>query len=229
MFWQEDEDKTLPYQAPDDVLDLSFAIQCKRLPLDHAWPLSQAIHQALPWYADDPVAGVHAIHVAESGNGWMRPEDQDNQYLLPSRRTRLYLRIPKERLKEAQALSGQTLDIDGHTLKIGAAREKPLMHTSVVFSRYVLSDAAEEEAEFLQRMAAEVREVADFRVKKMLCGKSHNIRTPEGEKHTRHLMIADLDNDPSIRLQQYGLGGGRKFGCGLFMPHKGIKTLKPTE
>jgi hypothetical protein len=61
MFWQEDEDKTLPWQAPDEVLDLSFAIQCKQLPLDHAWSLSQAIHAALPWFADEPIAGVHTI------------------------------------------------------------------------------------------------------------------------------------------------------------------------
>lgn len=229
MFWQEDEDKTLPYQAPDDVLDLSFAIQCKQLPLDHAWPLSQAIHDALPWFHEEDVAGIHTIHVAESGNGWLRPEDAENQLLLPSRRTRMALRIPKHRLQDAQALIGTTLDIDGHALTVGEGKEKTLINASVIFARYVLSDATEEEPDFLQRMAKEVRNIAGFKVKKMMCGKSHTISTPDGILHTRHLMIADLDNDPSIRLQQYGLGGGRKLGCGLFMPHKGIKTLKPTE
>ncbi len=229
MFWQEDEDKTLPYQAPDSVLDLSFAIQCKQLPLDHAWALSQAILAALPWFRDEEMAGVHTIHVAESGNGWERPDDHTNQYLLPSRRTRMSLRIPKHRLQDAQALSGQTLDIGSSPLTVGTAKEKPLINASVVFARYVLSDTEETEPDFLQRMAREIRAVADFKVKKMMCGKSYTIRTPEGDLHTRHLMIADLDNDPSIKLQQYGLGEGRKLGCGLFMPHKGIKTLKPTE
>lgn len=228
MFWQEDEDKTLPWQAPDEVLDLSFAIQCKQLPLDHAWSLSQAIHAALPWFADEPIAGVHTIHVAESGNGWERP-DAPNQLLLPSRRTRMSLRIPKHRLADTQQLVGKTLEVDGYKLTVGEAKEKALMNASVIFARYVLSDANETEPAFLQRMAAEVRQVADFKVKKMMCGKSYTLRTPDGDLHTRHLMVADLDNDPSVKLQQYGLGGGRKFGCGLFMPHKGIKTLKPTE
>jgi CRISPR-associated protein Cas6 len=229
MFWQEDEDKTLPYQAPDDVLDVSFAIQCKQLPLDHAWDLAQAVQQALPWFADEMVAGVHPIHVAESGNGWERPDDPDNQFLLPSRRTRMFLRIPKTRIQEAQALSGTTLDVNGYAVSLRDMKEKPFTHTSVIFARYVLSDEQEDEDRFLLRMAEEVKRIADFKVKKMLCGKSHTLRTPTGMLHTRHLMIADLDNDPSIRLQQYGLGEGRKLGCGLFMPHKGIKTLKPTE
>jgi len=229
MFWQEDEDKTLPYAAPDDVLDLSFAIQCKRLPLDHAWALSQAIHAALPWFADERVAGVHTIHVAESGNGWMRPAEGESQLLLPSHRTRLLLRIPKHRIADSQALCGKTLDIDGYPLTIGTAKEKSLTNTSIIFARYVLSSTEEDENSFLQRMAKEVQRVADVKVKKMMCGKNYTLSTPTGAQHTRHLMIADLDSDPSIRLQQIGLGGGRKFGCGLFMPHKGIKTLKPTE
>jgi CRISPR-associated protein Cas6 len=229
MFWQEDEDKTLPYIAPDEVLDVSFAIQCKQLPLDHAWDLSQAIQQALPWFADEVVAGVHPIHVAESGNGWERPDDPDNQFLLPSHRTRLFLRIPKSRIAVTQTLSGTTLDVGGYAVGLRDMKEKPFTNTSVIFARYVLSSVQEDENSFLRRMVKEVKQVADFTVKKMLCGKSHTLRTPDGVLHTRHLMIADLDNDPSIKLQQYGLGDGRKLGCGLFMPHKGIKTLKPTE
>lgn len=229
MFWQEDEDKTLPYRAPDDILDLSFAIQCKQLPLDHAWALSQAVHAALPWLQEEEVAGIHTIHVAESGNGWLRPDDTKHQMLLPSRRTRMSLRIPKHRITDSRKLTGKTLDIDGYPLTVGAAKEKSLLNASVVFARYVLSDTGETEPDFLQRMAQEIKELASFKVKKMMCGTSNTIDTPDGLLHTRHLMIADLDNDSSIRLQQYGLGGGRKLGCGLFMPHKSIKTLKPTE
>lgn len=229
MFWQEDEDKTLPYVAPDDVIDLSFAIQCKQLPLDHAWDLSQAIQAALPWFADERVAGMHTIHVADSGNGWERPDDSSHQLLLPSRRTRMALRVPQHRVADAKTLVGKTLAVGGYALTVGEVKEKPLTNTSVAFARYVLSDPTEDENSFLLRMAEEVGQVADFKVKKMMCGKSYALHTPGGELTTRYLMVADLDNDPSIRLQQVGLGGGRKFGCGLFMPHKGIKTLKPTE
>lgn len=225
MFWQEDEDKTLPWQAPDDILDLSFAIRCKQLPQDHGWALATAIKEYLPWIGEDRCSGIHSIHVAADANGWHRPEDGSEQLLIPSRRTRLLLRVTKEQLADTKQLSGKTLDIAGHALTVGDAREKPLQHAAVIFARYVLADENETEDEFLQRMATEIKTRFACKVRKMMCGKSHYLQTPNGPQFTRHLMIADLDNQSSVRMQQYGLGGGRIFGCGLFLPHKGIKSL----
>ena len=88
MFWTEDTDTKKRYEAPDDVMDVSFKLDCKTLPIDHAQSLSDAIHTALPWFADEEFAGLHLIHVAESGNGWMRPEDPENEVLCLSKRTR---------------------------------------------------------------------------------------------------------------------------------------------
>ncbi|HHC74630.1 MAG TPA: type I-MYXAN CRISPR-associated protein Cas6/Cmx6, partial [Thiothrix sp.] len=126
MFWEEDEDKTVAYQAPDDVLDVSFAIQCKELPIDHAWALSQAVQQRLPWLADEKVAGIHSIHVAETGNGWERPDNQEQETLRPSRRTKLLIRIPKTRLTDVEALVGEALSIQGYPLTVGKLQKKPI-------------------------------------------------------------------------------------------------------
>jgi len=38
-------------------------------------------------------------------------------------------------------------------------------------------------------------------------------------------MIADLKTGESLALQQVGLGEGRKLGCGLFLPHRGIDAV----
>lgn len=230
MFWEEDEDKTLPYAIPDDVIDVNFAIKCKSLPINHAWALSREVLKILPWIEDEPVAGIHQIHVAESNNGWLRPEDdEENALLYPSHRTKLSLRIPGDRFKDAQQLTGQTLDIDGHELTTEKSRKKTLSNAGVIFARYVAGDKNEDENSFLQRMHNDILRLTGVKVKKMLCGKSHSINTPNGQILTRHLMIADLDSEPSITIQQQGLGDYRELGCGLFMPHKGIKTLKPTE
>lgn len=225
MFWEEDEDKTIAYQAPDDVLDVSFAIQCKELPIDHAWALSQAVQNSLPWLADEKVAGVHSIHVAETGNGWERPDDQEHETLRPSRRTKLLIRIPKTRLTAIESLVGKTLSIQGYPLTVGKLQKKPISASTVVFARYVLSDSNESEPEFLKRIADEVYGLTGERIKKMMCGKSYYRHTPNGDLLTRHLMIADLKNEPSVKIQQFGLGGERTLGCGLFLPHKGIKSL----
>ena len=230
MFWQEDEDKSLPYEIPDDVIDLVFSITCKKLPLDHAWSLSQEIQNHLPWITESRSSGIHQIHVAESNNGWLRPEDNEvDAVLYPSRRTKMTLRIPGNKLEDAKTLVGKTLSIEGHALKVGKAKTKELTNDSVIFSRYILSDQDESENDLLTRIAKEIKGITDFNVKKMLCGKTHPLKTPSETFLTRHLMIADLDSDTSVKIQQVGLGESRELGCGIFLPHKGIKSLNATE
>ena len=230
MFWEEDEDKTLPYTAPEDVIDLVFSIKCKTLPLNHAWALSREILKYLPWIENDPIAGIHQIHVAESNNGWMRPDDdEENALLYPSRRTKMTLRIPSDQLIATEALCGVTLNLDGHALLIGSAKKKIFTNTSVISSRYILGNLNESEDDFLSRAALELKDKTNFKVKKMLCGKTHSIKTPDGILTTRSLMIADLDSETSIKIQQLGLGNKRELGCGLFLPHKGIKSLNAGE
>ena len=227
MFWTEDKQKE-EFQVPDDVIDLVFKLDCKTLPVEHAHALYQAIQSVLHWIEDEEFAGIHQIHVAESGNGWMRPEDPSNEVLHLSRRTRLSLRLPKQRIEEAKRLTGQTLDIDGYDLTIGEAMIKPLSDLSPLFSRYVICDPEQDEEQFLYAVAEQLRAM-DIPVKKMMAGKQHIIRTPGQDLHTRGLMVADLDKVQSVRLQQRGIGPGRHLGCGIFLPQKGIKPVKDTS
>ena len=116
MFWQEDDDQGDHFTIPDTIQDLLFRIECRTLPLDHGFALSQEILRHLPWLVDEPGAAIHQIHVAESANGWMRPEDSETEVLCVSRRTKMTLRLPQHRLDDARELIGKTLDIEGHML-----------------------------------------------------------------------------------------------------------------
>ena len=69
MFWQED-DKKDDISTSDKVVDLHYKIDCKQIPTCHAWELSQALYQAMPWIKDELEVGVHQIHGATSGKGW---------------------------------------------------------------------------------------------------------------------------------------------------------------
>ena len=73
--------------------------------------------------------------------------------------------------------------------------------------------------------AAELLNDQGIKVKKMMSGRAHVLRTPDGELQTRSLMIDGLEIEESIFLQQHGLGDGRLLGCGLFLPHKGIDAV----
>jgi hypothetical protein len=38
-------------------------------------------------------------------------------------------------------------------------------------------------------------------------------------------MIADLTKENCILMQDKGIGQGRVFGCGIFLPHKSIDAV----
>ena len=227
MFWEEKKSDQ-PYQVPDDIVDLAFKINCKCLPLEHARALSMAIHKALPWIADEEQAGIHLIHGAESGNGWMRPEDPANELLYLSRRTRMTLRLPKDRLEDAASLSGQTLRVDGYELEVGDSIVKMLSTQSTLFSRYVVSMETESEDAFLRRVHGGLQKMG-INVSKLLCGKTHILQGHYGDIFTRSVMLAELKPEESVTVQQQGIGEGRKLGCGLFIPHKGIAPVKGSD
>jgi CRISPR-associated protein Cas6 len=227
MFWTEKEaDKT--YVVPDDIVDLAFKISCKCLPLEHSNALSKALIQQLPWLEDEQLAGIHLIHGAESGNGWIRPEDTANEILYLSKRTRMTLRLPQERVEQARELTGTNLDIDGYSLNVGEATVKLLSTSSTIFSRYVVSAEDEPEDQFLKHVYTDLKSMG-VDVNKILCGKSHALNTEEGPLFTRSVMLAELGQEDSVKVQQLGLGPHRKLGCGLFIPHKGIAPVKQTD
>ena len=223
MFWQEEKKTDAHHVVPDDVVDLVYAIHCRSLPVDHAYALFEALHAVLPWLDTEPGVGVHPIHVADSGNGWMRPERPDDLLQL-SRRTKLILRVPQPRLAAAQGLSGHTLTVAGHAMKVEQATVRPLSTHTTLFSRYLAFDETLEESVFLARMQRELAAV-DVQPKKMLCGMEKMIATPAKAIHARSLMVAELTVEQSLRLQQHGLGRLQHLGCGLFIPHKDIREV----
>lgn len=228
MYWQEDDDKGEEIQVSDDIQDLLFKIDCKSLPLDHGYALSEQILYHLPWLKDEPGAGIHQIHVAESANGWMRPEDPETEVLCVSRRTRMTLRLPRSRLEDVRALIGRTLDIQGHALTVGEFTTRKLSRLTTIFARYVDTDGSEDENLFLQTMQQRLMEKG-IRIKKMMSGRLLTHQTNDGPILTRKLMLSDLEVKQSLQLQQEGLGDKQLLGMGIFLPHKGIDAVNKKQ
>jgi len=226
MYWEEKENAASLKVVPDSVVDLVFSIRCRALPVDHAYALSQAIQSELPWLADEPQAAIQAIHVAESGNGWFRP-DGPQQLLYPSRRTKLTLRVPMHRVDDASHLAGKTLQVDGNPLTVTQFSQRSFRAIATLFSRYIILDEGLSEAQFLEAALNEFKAM-NVHPRKMLCGKVSVILTPEGPLRPRSLMLADLKFEESIVLQHQGLGAHRMMGCGIFLPHKDINEIGET-
>jgi len=208
----------------DEVVDAVFAIECRSLPVDHAYALSEAIQAALPWFADEPQAGLHTVHGAASGAGWKRPEGEDALLQL-SHRTRLVLRIPESRMQDAAALAGQTLDIAGWPMRVGRLSPRPLLRIASLFSRSVIFEGSMDETQFLAAAAGGLRALG-IETSTMLCGRDVTLATPQRTYRTRSLMVTVATPAQSLALQRHGLGEARKLGCGVFIPHKDVGDLR---
>ncbi len=219
MFWQETTKEEV-FIPPDAIQDLAFNIHSKILPMDHAYPLAQAVLQHLPWL-EEVGGGIFDISVSD-GNGW---EQNKDGFYYPSRRSKLILRLPKTHLDQALSLVGQTLSLGDYEVKVvKALKPKLLSDMPVVFAKGVVCKADMSENDFLQQCYQELQDLG-IQVKKMLAGLESTLQTDQGLIHAKSLMIADLGKAESVHIQEVGLGPLRTLGCGLFLPHKDIETL----
>jgi len=224
MLWKEDK-KATPYMVPNTVADLSFKLISRQVPLDHAQQLSDELHKILPWLKDEPLAGVHMIHGASTGNGWNRPEDDcEGACIYLSKRSRMLIRMPKARYPEIDQLTGKTINLAGHDVTFGEYQIKPFTPLGTLFCRYAIVANNETEDEFVARVASEMKDMG-INLTKALCGMGHTFQMADGPAKTMSIMVADLDPEDAVTLQQNGIGEGRKAGFGLFVAHKGIKAV----
>ncbi|MEE8380132.1 MAG: type I-MYXAN CRISPR-associated protein Cas6/Cmx6 [Gammaproteobacteria bacterium] len=227
MYWEEDKQAEKTH-VTDDVVDLVFSIHCKSLPVDHVYALSESVHNILPWLRDEEFAGIHSIHVAASGNGWMRPE-VPGELLHLSRRTKFELRVPEHRVEDARLLEGTTLNVAGHPIEIQTATVRQLSTITILLCRYLATDEdTVDEKQVLAWVAGQLKNLG-IAPRKILFGIENFIQSPAGPIRTRSLMLADLEVDESLILQRKGLGPHRHLGCGLFIPHKHINDLRAEQ
>ena len=60
---------------------------------------------------------------------------------------------------------------------------------------------------------------------KLICGRRRTIGDDSQSMQGFSLVVHDLKAEASLHLQFVGLGTGRQFGCGIFVPYKVISGL----
>ena len=193
-----------------DMIDVAFALEGHALPHEHRFALADALQAALPWLAAEPRAGVHRLNVVRGGGA----DD------LVSRRTRLTLRVPRERADAAGALAGLVMQLGAHRLRAGRAKARELLPHGTLYAELVATDS-EDESAFLADVQ---RQLAALAVRAQpICGRWQFAE--QGRLLGCSLMLTGLDTAQSLVLLQQGLGPHRRLGCGLFVPHRSAAAV----
>ena len=194
-----------------EIVDLLFPLRGRAIRQDYADTLWRALSARLPWLADEAAVGVHPLTGVSAG-------DRD---LYLTRRAKLTLRLPAERVESARVLTGSRLDLTGE-VEIGAPGVRLLSPIRTLYSSFV-TIGVDVEADFLA--ACEAQLAAAAIPAQLVCGKAHIGHGQERDWRGFSLMLFGLTVDDSLRMQREGLGGERKRGCGIFVPHKSVAAV----
>ncbi len=191
------------------IIDMAFTVVGDALPRDHRRDLAAAIGLVLPWWAALEGAGMHRLNVA-AGAGPLA---------LLSNRTRLTLRVPRERAADAAALEGATLQVGPSTLRVGAPQARELRPYSTLYAHLVAADDDAGEADEMAFLGAVAAELSALGVSgRSICGRRQVVEA--GALQGFSLMLDGLNAEGALRVLEAGIGRHRRWGCGVFVPHK---------
>lgn len=193
------------------MLDMIFDLEGGVLPDDYPFALWAALTHHLPALAKDERVGVLPLRLASNNEGMLLPK-----------RAKLALRLPAVLADTATRLSGHRLHVSGGTLRLGDWKARSIQPYPTLHAQLVTGNS--DEVLFMDRTNTQLDEMGI--TGKMICGRR---RTLIGDQQTIHgysLVLHDLTPEASLQLQYAGLGEGRRFGCGIFVPYKVISGLE---
>ena len=217
MSWGWPENK--PEEYIPRLIDLQFDLVGTTIPADNAQLLADALQGLLPWLGEDGGSGIQHMKGAETNTG--------DATLNINRRTKLFLRVPKTRVADAQQLIGQSLDLAGHALQIGSFKTREFSPFGNIYAHFVDTGSPTEE-QFVQDVMQELDGHFQLRCG-FICGKRQTLQSTSGPLHGYSLMLHDVPPHKSLQLQDEGLGRHRLLGCGIFIPHKSIAPVVPAN
>ncbi len=199
---------TTPY------VDLSFQVIGDTLPADHGYGLysalthwNEAIHN-LEGLSIQTIIGI--------------PDKQGKIYL--TERSRFRMRLPFDQVPLVYSLAGKALTIGTHTIRLGIPQIYLLQPTSRLKARIVVIKGYQEPETFLEAAQRQVTELGiNGTVVIASISSGADRKTIKIKRFTVvgfGLKVNDLNDEDSLLLQQVGLGGKRRMGCGVFVPFK---------
>ena len=192
-----------------EMVDVVFGVSGGNLPSDHEWPLYREISRIVPWIRKTPRAGILP----------MRGPRTDDGAIMITHRSKIVIRLPRDRVCSASALERESLDLDGVRLTVGEGTFRKHQAAATLYSPRVSTGEADE-ARFLEEIEQEL--VALGVRGRLICGRRVEIGFEEGRFSAFPVAVHDLRAADSLLLQRAKLGRGQPVGCGLLVPHKTI-------
>ena len=209
------------------IVELAWRVIGQQVPADHGYALFGALSNLVPTIHEEPNIGILPL------NGKVT----EDRKLHLDKYCKLRIRLPYSLVSQLYLLSGKSLSVAHHPLRLGVPELSVIRPARSLYSRLVVIKGYTEEHSFLEAVQRQLSELgittasASIPLRKpfemarlttkglepsLTCRRT--IRIKDKEIVGFALRIEDLSPEDSILLQQRGLGGRRRFGCGCFVP-----------
>lgn len=193
----------------DLKIDLCFQVLGKTIPVDHGFALHGAVSDVLPHFHEDQAVGLKLIRGRYIGDG----------VLDISPHSELVLRLTVGRIPEYIQLAGKQLQVFGQNLTVGVPKTKALIPVVALYSHLVTTRNGDAQERFEMEIA---RQMGNLNIQgSFSVGERKTFRVHGKQVVGYTLLVSELNVEESISLQENGLGGRRKMGCGFFEPFEG--------
>jgi CRISPR-associated endonuclease/helicase Cas3 len=113
-------------------------------------------------------------------------------------------------------LAGKRLEVDGHAIRLGAPQIHLLKPATTLYARIVTIKGFTEPEPFLDAVC---RKLDELGVKgEPICGERRVVKVGNHTIVGFGLTMHELSDQCSLILQERGIGGRRRMGCGFFNP-----------
>lgn len=207
----EESDSSAGANRPDVArVDVVFRVTGESVPVDHGYALFGAIAKAM----GEDLHGAWWLAIA-GVRGTLRSKGELG---LNGREAELRVRVPHDRLSWVLGLAGKELDVRGRSVLLGPSTTWDLRPARTLRARVVttkvkgdLSDAEVFRAAFIDRLKE-----LDVKARVEL-GERRVVRVSEQLVAGYQCTLRELSEEDSLKALYAGVGGRRRFGCGVFM------------
>lgn len=199
---------TTPY------VDLRFKILGDTLPADHGYGLYAALTH---W--NEVIHNLEGLSI-QTITGI--PDKKGKIYL--TEQSQFRMRLPYDKVPIVYGLAGKTLTIGKHTIRLGIPQIYMLQPLPRLKARIVVIKGYQEPEIFLEAAQRQLKKLAINGIVKIPIIKNEFgreiIKIKQFTVVGFGLEVSNLSDENSLLLQQVGLGGKRRMGCGVFSPCK---------
>ena len=195
-----------PQRSAGTIIELSFRLLGRTIPVDHGYALYAALSRVVPELHDAQELGIQPVRGVYTGGGVL--------HLAPF--SCLAIRLPQDQIRPVLKLAGTTADVDGHALHIGVPNARALLPVANLRARLVTIKGFLEAESFAE---AAKRQLHSLGIEgEILLGIRRTLRVKDKQVVGFEVAVTELTAEESLILQERGLGGRRRMGCGVFVP-----------